>query len=51
MKKTLDRGIAMVMSRVDDPAALEIAQEYGIRNFQGFLIDEMPEAKGNGRDE
>ncbi len=51
VKKTLDRGIAMVMSRVDDPAALEIAQEYGIRNFQGFLIDEMPEAKGNGRDE
>lgn len=45
VKSTLDRGIAMVMSRVDDPAAFEIAQEFGIRNFQGFLIDEMPEAK------
>jgi len=49
VQQTLDRGIAMVMSRVDDPAALEIAQEFGIRNFQGFLIDEMPEAKGEGQ--
>ncbi|MBY0508820.1 MAG: hypothetical protein K2P94_01590 [Rhodospirillaceae bacterium] len=48
VKQTLDRGIAMVMSRVDDPAALEIAQEFGIQNFQGFLIDEMPEAKADG---
>ena len=47
VKQTLDRGIAMVMSRVDDPAALEIAQEFGIQNFQGFLIDEMPEAKAD----
>ena len=46
VKKTLDRGIAMIMSRVDDPAALEIGQEFGIRNFQGFLIDEM---ETNGR--
>ncbi|MDB5555471.1 MAG: hypothetical protein JWL86_5455 [Rhizobium sp.] len=45
VKKTLDRGIKMIMSRVDDPAAFEIAQEFGIKNFQGFLIDEMPEAK------
>ena len=45
VKNALDSGITMVMSRVDDPAALEIAQEFGIRNFQGFLIDEMPEAK------
>lgn len=45
VKRTLDRGIAMIMSRVDDPAALEIGQEFGIRNFQGFLIDEMPAAK------
>lgn len=45
VKGALDSGITMVMSRVDDPAALEIAQEFGIRNFQGFLIDEMPEAK------
>lgn len=51
VKQTLDRGIAMVMSRVDDPAALEVAQEFGIRNFQGFLIDEMPEAKLRGQDE
>jgi EAL domain-containing protein (putative c-di-GMP-specific phosphodiesterase class I) len=48
VKQTLDRGVAMVMSRVDDPAALEIAQEFGIQNFQGFLIDEMPEAKAGG---
>ncbi|MBX7200425.1 MAG: hypothetical protein K1X51_13750 [Rhodospirillaceae bacterium] len=40
VKRTLDRGIAMIMSRVDDPVALEIGQEFGIRNFQGFLIDE-----------
>jgi DNA-binding NarL/FixJ family response regulator len=45
VKGALDRGITMVMSRVDEPVALEIAQEFGIRNFQGFLIDEMPEAK------
>ena len=45
VKDALDRGITMVMSRVDEPVALEIAQEFGIRNFQGFLIDEMPEAK------
>lgn len=45
VKSALDRGITMVMSRVDEPVALEIAQEFGIRNFQGFLIDEMPEAK------
>ncbi|MCA0201216.1 MAG: hypothetical protein LCH56_10295 [Proteobacteria bacterium] len=45
VKGALDSGITMVMSRVDDPVALEIAQEFGIRNFQGFLIDEMPEAK------
>lgn len=45
VKQTLDRGIAVIMSRVDDPAALEIGQEFGIRNFQGFLIDEM-ESKG-----
>lgn len=51
VKSTLDRGISMVMSRVDDPAALEIAQEFGIRNFQGFLIDEMPEAKTGGQED
>jgi EAL domain-containing protein (putative c-di-GMP-specific phosphodiesterase class I)/DNA-binding NarL/FixJ family response regulator len=51
VKSTLDRGIAMVMSRVDDPAAFEIAQEFGIRNFQGFLIDEMPEAKSGGENQ
>ena len=51
VKNTLDRGIAMVMSRVDDPAAFEIAQEFGIRNFQGFLIDEMPEAKAGGENQ
>ncbi|MCC6912416.1 MAG: hypothetical protein IT566_01845 [Rhodospirillaceae bacterium] len=45
VKGALDSGITMVMSRVDDPVALEIAQEFGIRNFQGFLIDEMPEAR------
>jgi EAL domain-containing protein (putative c-di-GMP-specific phosphodiesterase class I) len=45
VKGALDRGITMVMSRVDEPVALEIAQEFGIRNFQGFLIDEMPESK------
>ncbi len=45
VKGAIDSGITMVMSRVDDPVALEIAQEFGIRNFQGFLIDEMPEAK------
>ena len=45
VKKTIDSGITLVMSRVDDPAALEIAEEFGIRNLQGFLIDEMPEAK------
>jgi CheY-like chemotaxis protein len=45
VKKTLDRGIKMIMSRVDDPAAFDIAQEFGIKNFQGFLIDDMPEAK------
>jgi len=44
VKRTLDHGITMVMSRVDDPAAFEIAQEFGIQNFQGFLIDEMAEA-------
>ncbi len=48
VKRTLDRGIAMIMSRVDDPAALQIGQEFGIRNFQGFLIDEMPAAKSGG---
>ncbi len=45
VKGALDSGITMVMSRVDDPVALEIAHEFGIRNFQGFLIDEMPEAR------
>jgi DNA-binding NarL/FixJ family response regulator/EAL domain-containing protein (putative c-di-GMP-specific phosphodiesterase class I) len=45
VKGALDSGIEIVMSRVDDPIALEIAQEFGIRNLQGFLIDEMPEAK------
>ena len=45
VKKALDRGIKMVMSRVDDPAAFGIAQEFGIKNFQGFLIDDMPEAQ------
>ena len=45
VQKTLDRGIAMVMSRVDDPAALEIGRDFGIKNFQGFLIDDMPAAK------
>lgn len=50
VKRTLDRGIAVIMSRVDDPAALEIGQDFGIRNFQGFLIDDMPAAKaGNAR--
>jgi hypothetical protein len=40
----------VIMSRVDDPAALEIGQDFGIRNFQGFLIDDMPAAKaGNAR--
>lgn len=49
VRRALDSGIEMVMSRVDDPAALEIAQEFGIRNVQGFLIEEMPEAKrGSG---
>ncbi|MHB1204725.1 MAG: hypothetical protein ACYCZX_04090, partial [Rhodospirillaceae bacterium] len=48
VKKTLDRGIKMIMSRVDDPAAFEIAQEFGIKNFQGFLIDEMPESRLGG---
>jgi EAL domain-containing protein (putative c-di-GMP-specific phosphodiesterase class I)/DNA-binding NarL/FixJ family response regulator len=47
VKKTLDRGIKMIMSRVDDPAAFDIAQEFGIKNFQGFLIDDMPEAKAD----
>jgi DNA-binding NarL/FixJ family response regulator/EAL domain-containing protein (putative c-di-GMP-specific phosphodiesterase class I) len=47
VKKTLDRGIKIIMSRVDDPAAFEIAEEFGINNFQGFLIDEMPEAKAD----
>jgi DNA-binding NarL/FixJ family response regulator len=45
VKKSLDKGITMVMSRVDDPAAFEIGQKFGIQNFQGFLIEEMPEAK------
>lgn len=45
VKSSLDSGITVVMSRVDDPVALEIAQDFGIRNFQGFLIDEMPESK------
>ena len=48
VKRTLDRGISVIMSRVDDPAALEIGQDFGIRNFQGFLIDEMPAAKSTG---
>lgn len=48
VKRTLDRGIAMIMSRVDDPAALEIGQDFGIRNFQGFLIDEMSGGKAGG---
>lgn len=47
VKNALERGITIVMSRVDDPAALEIAQEFGIKNFQGFLIDQMPEAKAD----
>jgi hypothetical protein len=41
VKKTIDRGVTIVMSRVDDPAAFEIAKEFGIQNFQGFLIDQM----------
>ncbi len=45
VKKNLDRGVTLVMSRVDDPAAFDIAQEFGIRNFQGFLIDEMATPK------
>jgi c-di-GMP-related signal transduction protein len=45
VKRTLDRGITMVMSRVDDPAAFEVGQKFGIQNFQGFLIDGMTAAK------
>jgi DNA-binding NarL/FixJ family response regulator len=41
VKRAIDRGVTIVMSRVDDPAAFEIAQEFGVQNFQGFLIDEM----------
>jgi hypothetical protein len=48
VRKALDSGIEMVMSRVDDPAALDIAHEFGIRNVQGFLIEDMPEAKRRG---
>jgi EAL domain-containing protein (putative c-di-GMP-specific phosphodiesterase class I) len=45
VKTTIDRGVTVVMSRVDDPAAFEIARELGIQNFQGFLIDQMGGAK------
>lgn len=33
VRKTIDRGTTMVMSRVDDPVAFEVGQEFGIRNF------------------
>jgi len=47
VKKAQDLGVTMVMSRVDDPAAFEVGQEFGIQNFQGFLIDEMTAAKSD----
>jgi EAL domain-containing protein (putative c-di-GMP-specific phosphodiesterase class I) len=48
VKRAIDRGVTMVMSRVDDPAAFKIAQEFGIQNFQGFLIDEMAGEASDG---
>ena len=45
VKKTIDNGTTMVMSRVDDPVAFEVGQEFGIRNFQGFLIDHIANRK------
>ncbi len=41
MKNILDRGIVVVLSRVDDSRALDIGAELGVQRYQGFLIDEM----------
>ena len=41
LKSMLDCGVILVMSRVDDPRALELGAKLGVQRFQGFLIDDM----------
>jgi EAL domain-containing protein (putative c-di-GMP-specific phosphodiesterase class I) len=41
VQRILDEGIATVLTRIDDPAALEVADSLRVRNLQGYLIDDM----------
>ena len=41
LKRMIDLGISMVVSRVDEAAAVELAEKAGVRRFQGFYIDDI----------
>ena len=41
VERMLERGISLVVTRVDEEVAVELAEKLGVRRFQGFYFDNI----------
>ncbi len=46
IEEMVGHNIDVVLARIDDEKALDLAKNAGIKNFQGFLIDKLINGKG-----
>ena len=41
LKRMIDAGVRMIMTRVEDQATMALADSLGIHDYQGFLVDSL----------